>query len=55
MCMFLILSETIGLLLFTALLFPIEIIEELFNLYIEYESNPKLFSRYFFISNKRGN
>lgn len=47
------------MLLFIALFFflPIAIIEEEFNFCIEYESNPKLFYKYFFffISIKRGN
>src|SRR5687768_12141565 len=52
--MFFIVNVARGLLLFIALFLPIAIIEEEFNFCIEYESNPKLFSKYFFISIKRG-
>jgi hypothetical protein len=47
--MFIIVNVVRGLLLFTALFLPIAIIEEEFNFCIKYGSNPKLFSKYFFL------
>lgn len=53
--MFFIVNVARGLLLFIALFLPMAITEEEFNFCIEYESNPKLFYKYFFISIKRNN